>query len=120
MTPLEDDPGIWAALMRLLRPIGDSMAYVMPFLAPAFLGALLGAWRGDRRNKGRWHWLSLVAWSMAAGAGFAPLFMHLFGLPESVAGSAACALAFFGKDGTDMIRRVLASKADDSGENGGA
>ena len=111
MTPVEDDPGMWDALLKALRQGGESLAYIVPFLAPAFIGAMLRVVRMERRTKSKWYWTNVILWSALAGAGLTPLFLHLLQIPDSVAGSAAMAIGFFGRDATDFVRSLLKRKA---------
>lgn len=111
MTPVEDDPGMWEELLKALRQLGESLAYIVPFLAPAFIGAMLRVVRMERRAKSKWYWMNIILWSSLAGAGLTPLFLHLLHIPDSVAGSAAMAVGFFGRDATDFVRSLLKKKA---------
>ena len=85
MAPVEDDPELWKQFLKGLRQAGESLAYIVPFLAPALIGAVLRAVRTERRAKGKWYWVNLILWSGLAGAGLTPLFLHLLQIPDSVA-----------------------------------
>lgn len=111
MAPVEDDPGLWEQLLKGLRQAGESLAYTVPFLAPAFIGAVLRVVRMERRAKSKWYWMNVILWSALAGAGLTPLFLHLLQIPDTVAGSSAMAIGFFGRDATDFVRSLLKRKA---------
>ena len=116
MSPVEDDPSIWAILLKPLKLVADSLSFTTPFLGPAFVGAVLSTMRKSYRKKGKMYWFSAVSWSTAAGAMLTPLFAHLAGIPENVAGSTAAFVAIMGHEALGFICRYFGSSEPWDGE----
>ena len=96
MSPVEDDPDMWAALMRAMQQVTAPLSPLLPFLAPAFVGSLIGAGFKRYWKKGVWNFVSMVVWSTATGAVLTPLFTHMMSLPDTVSVSAASFIGIFG------------------------
>lgn len=100
------EPGgvdVAATLIKWLRAIADSLAFTQPFIAPAFIGAVMSVTRKSYRKKGFAYWVSAVCWSTAAGASLTPAFAHLAGLPDGAAGSTATLVALLGHEGVGWL-----------------
>ncbi len=103
MSPVEDDPAMWAALGKLVRQIADGLSFTMPFIGPAFLGAVLNAiWRKHLR-KGVPYLLSAVFSSTVAGAVLTPVLAHAAGFPDNVSGSTAAFVAIVGYEAINRV-----------------
>lgn len=105
MSPVEDDPALWAVLVKFFRQIMDGLAFTTPFIGPAFVGAVLSATRKSYRDKGAAYWISAVCWSTAAGAVLTPAFARLAGLDGDIAGSTAALVAILGHESIGFLFR---------------
>ena len=85
---------------------------MLPFLGPAFLGAVLSAARKKYRRKGKLYWISAVCWSTVAGAALTPLFAHAAGIPENVAQSSATFVAIMGHEALNFLYRQFGLPED--------
>lgn len=103
MSPIEDDPTVWAVMAKFCRQIIDSLSFCTPFIGPAFLGALLNAiWRKHLR-RGIVYLLNAIFSSTMAGAVLTPLFAHVSNFPEGVSGSTAAFVAIIGYEAINRI-----------------
>lgn len=114
MSPVEDDPAMWAALCKFFRQVMDGLSFTTPFIGPAFIGALLSVTRKSYRKKGVAYWASAVCWSTAAGAVLTPAFAHLVGISGDIAGSAAALVAILGHESIGFFFRHFGVKAAES------
>lgn len=104
---------MWTGALRLLLPLLDGLAYMLPFLAPAFLGAAWGyrSLKPDERRKlGIIGAVSLIVWSTIGGAAMVPIAAHFTGVPEIALNSLAVLLAIAGAKGTDALLIVRRAK----------
>ena len=120
MTPMGDDPNVWEAAMRILRLLQDSVGSFFVYALPAFIGAVVGAFRKDRRRKRKRLLVLSIFMSWLVGCGITPLFAHVFDIPETTAGSLAFFLGVWGIEGLDVLWAVLRRRAGADGENGGS
>ena len=111
MSPVEDDPAVWALLAKFFRQIVEGLSFATPFVGPAFIGAVLAASRKSYRKKGGVYWVSAVFWSTAAGAVLAPIFAHVAGFPETVCGSVAALVAILGHEGIGFLFHKVGADA---------
>ena len=116
MTPMEDDPTFWEAVMRLFRMLHDSVGSFFVYALPAFIGAVVGAFRKDRRRKKKRLLVLSIVMSWLVGCGITPLFAHVFGIPETVAGSLAFFLGVWGIEGLDVLWAMLKQRAGAEGD----
>ena len=125
MAPVEDDPDMLAAILRLLKSLLEGLSFITPWLLPAFFGALAGSRGKDRRKHGFWGWVNAVFWATIAGAGLAPLAAHFSGAPEAMTNSVAFLIGLLGYDRTNHIRamlrarKILKENEDDGDRNEG-
>lgn len=113
----------WA---RTVLPLLEGLAFLLPFLAPALLGASCG-YRSlkaeERRKLGIIGAVSLVAWSALGGAALVPLAAHYLGIPDAAGSSLAVFISLVGAKGTDallIVRRAKKILSDEERpENGG-
>ncbi|MDL2315699.1 hypothetical protein LJC59_01260 [Desulfovibrio sp. OttesenSCG-928-A18] len=113
---------MWSLAIKALRGLWDGVSFAAPYFAPAFLGALAGARKKDRRKMGFCGWAIAIFWSTVAGAGLAPLATHFIGAPEGLGQSVAFLIALVGYDKTNAIRSLyrVRKEVKDGGENGQA
>ena len=116
MTPMEDDPNVWEAAMRIFRMLHDSVGSFFVYAMPAFVGAVVGAFRKDRRKKKKRLLVLSILMSWLVGCGITPLFAHVFGIPETVAGSLAFFLGYWGIEGLDVLWAMLKQRAGADGD----
>jgi energy-converting hydrogenase Eha subunit A len=117
---MEDDPNIWEALMRILKMLHESMSSFFMYALPAFVGAVIGVLRKDRRKGARKRFLVLsIIMSWMVGCGITPLFAHVFGIPENAAGSLAFFLGVYGVRGLDVLCDMFRKGADIGGSDNG-
>lgn len=100
---------MWSSIICWFRKLFSGMEVYLPLIVPAFAGAVLGTLRGNRRRSTR-AWIGRIVMCALSGLLFAPLFNHVFGIPDAVAVSAASFLAFVGVDGLDGIWRALKAR----------
>ena len=113
MSPVEDDPAVWAAMCKFFRQIADGLSFTTPFVGPAFLGAVCNAiWRKHFR-KGVIYLASAVLSSTLAGSVLTPLFAHVAGFPDNVTGSTAAFVAILGYE---AINKFTGKDKWDGGE----
>jgi hypothetical protein len=118
MSPIEDDT--LEAAMRILRMLQDSLGSFFLYACPALVGAVVGAFRKDRRRKKKRLLVLSIIMSWLVGCGITPLFAHVFGIPDTVADSLAFFLGVWGLEGLDVLWAMLRRKAgaSDEGEGG--
>lgn len=117
MSPLEDDPTIWEAVMRFIKSCFEWFASFSGLVVPALAGAVVGAFKEDRRKSGRRKLLFSIFMSAACGCGLAPLFAHLFGMPATVASSLAFFLGIWGLEGIEVVQNVIRSRSGANRDN---
>lgn len=115
MSPIEDDPNTWEAVMRFVKSCFEWFASFSSLAIPALAGAVVGAFKQERRRRGKRKLILSVLMSAACGCGLAPLFGHLFGIPDPVASSLAFFLGVWGLEGIEVVQNVLRSKVGDQG-----
>ena len=115
MAPVEDDPGMWATIIKTAR---EALSFVLPWLLPSLLGTLAASRFKCRRKLGFWGWVNAVFWSTVAGAGLAPLVAHISGVPESLTNSLAFLIGILGFNKTDSLRAILQARKVLKGEGG--
>jgi len=113
MTPVEDDVTIWEAAMRFIKSGFSWLGFFSGLAVPAVAGAIIGTIRHDRRSRVKKKMLPSIAISAMCGCGLAPLFAHLFGIPDSAAASLAFFLGIWGLEGIDVVQHILRSKVGD-------
>lgn len=111
MTPMEDDTTVWEAIIRLLKVGLGWLGLFSGLVAPAVVGAIIGALRQDRRSRVRKKMFPSIAISAVCGYELAPLFAHLFNIPDSAAASLAFFLGIWGLEIIDVMQHVLRAKA---------
>lgn len=114
MTPVEDDTTIWEAIMRFIKSSFGWFGSFSGLAIPAFAGAIIGTLRQDRRKRVKKKIVPSIVISAVSGCGLAPLFAHLFGIPDSAASSLAFFLGIWGLEGIEVAQHVLRSKAGQS------
>lgn len=107
MAPLEDDPGTWGEAMRIIRAGFEWLASFSGLAVPALAGAVIGALKSEPRKKGRRKFIWSILMSAACGCGLAPLFGHLFSIPDPVASSLAFFLGIWGLEGIEVVQHAL-------------
>lgn len=116
MSPLEDDLNLWEAAMRFIKSCFEWFASFSSLAIPALAGAVVGAFKQERRKRGKRKLILSVLMSAACGCGLAPLFAHLFGIPDPVASSLAFFLGVWGLEGIEVVQNVLRSRVGDRGD----
>lgn len=101
--------------MRFIKACFDWFTSFSGLAVPALAGAVVGAFKEDRRRRGKRKLIWSVLMSAACGCGLAPLFGHLFGIPDPVASSLAFFLGVWGLEGIEVVQNVLRSKVGDQG-----
>ena len=100
--------------MRFIKSCFEWLTSFSSLAVPALAGAVVGAFKEDRRKRGSRKLVWSVLMSAACGCGLAPLFAHLFGIPAPVASSLAFFLGIWGLEGIEVVQNVLRSKVGDS------
>jgi peptidoglycan/LPS O-acetylase OafA/YrhL len=85
-------------------------------LWPLLAGAVVGAFRKERRKRGKRKLILSVLMSAMCGCGLAPLFAHVFSIPDPVASSLAFFLGVWGLEGIDVVQNVLRFRFGEMGE----
>ncbi len=114
MAPIENNPDGMEAVMRAIKAAFEWFASFSGLVIPALAGAVVGAFRQDRRKRGRRLLISSIVMSAACGCGLAPLISHLLSLPPNVASSLAFFLGIWGLKGLEVVEHVVRSKAGDN------
>jgi hypothetical protein len=116
MSPMEDDPNAWEAVMRFVKSCFEWFASFSSLVIPALAGAVVGAFKEERRRRGKRKLILSVLMSAACGCGLAPLFAHIFGIPDPVASSLAFFLGVWGLEGIDVVQNVFRSRFGEQDE----
>jgi hypothetical protein len=111
MTPMGEDPNVGEAALRALRMLHESVGSFFVYALPAFIGAIVGACRKDRRKKKKRLLVLSFVMSWLVGCGITPLFAHVFGIPENTAQSLAFFLGVWGIEGLDVLWGAFRNRA---------
>lgn len=114
MAPMEDDPNVWEESVRVLKSLFDWFTSFSGLLVPALAGAVIGAFKEERRKRGKRKLFLSILMSAACGCGLTPLFGHVFSIPAPVAASLAFFLGIWGLEGIEVVQSVLRSKVGDT------
>lgn len=118
MSQMENDPNTLETVMRFIKSIFDWAMSFSSLAVPALAGAVVGAFKEERRKYGRGKLISSIVMSAACGCGLAPLFAHFLGIPAPVASSLAFFLGVWGLAGIEVVQNVLRSRIGmDSGHD---
>ncbi len=107
MSPVEDNPDMWSAVMRYLRPLYESLAWALPFLLPALFGTLARSSGAEQRKMSRWQWVNAIFWATVTGAGLAPLAAYYTGAPDKLVYSIAFLLGILAYDKTNNVAGII-------------
>ena len=96
--------------MNLVKSCFEWFASFSSLAVPALAGAVIGAFKEERRKHGRRKLISTIIMSAVVGCGLAPLFAHIFGIPDPVASSLAFFLGIWGLEGIEVVQHALRSR----------
>ena len=120
MAPVDDNPNELEEVMQHIKAFFTWFATFSGLIVPALAGAVVGAFKQNRRNIGWRKLLVSVFMSAACGCGLTPLFAHMLGMPEPIAASLAFFLGVWGLEGIEVVQYVLRSRLGDNRERHGA
>ena len=119
MTPMQNDPSGWEWFVSCIKDGFGWLASFSSLLVPALAGAVVGAFKEERRKRGRRKLIWSVIMSAACGCGLPPLFGHLFSIPDPAASSLAFFLGIWGMEGIEVVHHALLHRVGVEHEHGG-